>query len=323
MTRKSRFRSSFLNEIEKTVKARGGKAEQDLEAVNASIDKVYPDPDQPRRIPDPDSEDMLSLRRSIQHFGILEPLLVTRDKNNDYRIIAGHRRFIAAKSEKRSHVPVRILRIKEDISQVRLIQLTENLQRKDLSPIEIGLCLGTVAQIGKLKQVEIANKLGISQPMVAYYLSMKKICQRAVHEVEKRSDDFTFKVLIRIARLKTEKEQLSAIKSHLAKLKTPVRTIELPKDQETITVNARQRQKARSFHWRPRLKFQCRDYDFDVTRALNPEEKRIKVEVPQTMDEKEILKAFKSVYRKMTGLDWSQIDDMATTGGGIGAKKAS
>lgn len=311
MIRKSKFRSSFLNEIEKTVKARGGKAEQDIEAVNAPIDKVYPDPDQPRGNPDPESDDMVSLRRSIQSFGILEPLLVIRDEKGLYRLIAGHRRLLAAQSEGRSHVPVRVLRIKEDISQVRLIQLTENLQRKDLSPIEVGLCLATVADLGKLKQVDLAKKLGLSQPMIAYYLSMKKICKKAVREIEKSAEDFTFKFLIKLARLKSDKEQLEAIKSYRGTLGGESKVQSLPQGDEKeseLSVPTRQRHKGRSYRWRPRLRFQCRDYDFDVTRASRPEQKSIKVEVPMAMNEKEILDAFKSVYRKMTGLDWSQID---------------
>ncbi|MDF1660138.1 MAG: ParB/RepB/Spo0J family partition protein [Planctomycetota bacterium] len=312
MIRKSKFRTSFLNEIEKTVKARGGKAEQDIEALNAPIDKVYPDPEQPRGTPDPESDDMVSLRRSIQSFGILEPLLVIRDSKGLYRLIAGHRRLLAAQSEGRSHVPVRVLRMKEDIGQVRLIQLTENLQRKDLSPIEVGLCLVTVANLGKLKQVELAKKLGLSQPMIAYYLSMKKICKKAVKEIEKRSEDFTFKFLIKLARLKSEKEQLQALEDYRQSLGEGTKVQTLPQganeDDQDMAVPTRQRHKGRAYRWRPRLRFQCRDYDFDVTRASRPEQKSIKVEVPMAMDEKEILEAFKSVYRKMTGLDWSQID---------------
>lgn len=314
MIRKSKFRTSFLNEIEKTVKARGGKAEQDIEAVNAPIDKVYPDPEQPRGTPDPESDDMVSLRRSIQSFGILEPLLVIRDSKGLYRLIAGHRRLLAAQSEGRSHVPVRVLRIKEDIGQVRLIQLTENLQRKDLSPIEVGLCLVTVADLGKLKQVELAKKLGLSQPMIAYYLSMKKICKKAVKEIEKSSEDFTFKFLIKLARLKGEKEQLQAIKDYQEALGQGTKVQTLPQgENEEAALPTRQRHKGRAYRWRPRLRFQCRDYDFDVTRASRPEQKSIKVEVPMAMDEKEILEAFKSVYRKMTGLDWSQIDALEPT----------
>ena len=311
MIRKSKFRSSFLNEIEKTVKARGGKAEQDIEAVNAPIENVYPDPDQPRGTPDPESDDMVSLRRSIQSFGILEPLLVIRDSKGLYRLIAGHRRLLAAQSEERSHVPVRILRIKEDISLVRLIQLTENLQRKDLSPIEIGLCLSSVAEIGQIKQVDLAKKLGLSQPMIAYYLSMKKISKKAVQEIEKHPEDFTFKFLIKLARLKEEKEQLQSIQDYQENLAGLSKTQILPEvngKESEQSVKARQRHKGRSYRWRPRLRFQCRDFDFDVTRTSRPDEKRIKVEVPMAMDEKEILEAFKNVYRKMTGLDWSQID---------------
>jgi ParB family transcriptional regulator, chromosome partitioning protein len=323
MIRKSKFRSSFLKEIDKTVKARGGNAEQDIEALNAPIDQVYPDPNQPRTDPNPEADDIVSLRRSIKSFGILEPLLVTRDKNRRYRLIAGHRRLLAAQGEKRSHVPVRVLSINEDINHIRLIQLTENLQRKDLSPIEVGLCLETILKAGKLKQVELAKKIGLSQPMVAYYLSMKKIGQKAIREIGRRPEEFTFKFLIKVARLKPESEQLKAIQNYASGFEDAPKTTEIAEPGKQLKIKARRRHKGRRFRWRPRLKFQCKDVDFDVTRTTNPEEKRIKVELPQNMDEKEILTAFKNVYRKMTGLDWSQIDEAQVNEEGVGEEKAA
>lgn len=95
------------------------------------IKKIKPNKDQPRKTFNP--EELEDLTQSIKQHGILQPLLV-RPKNGSYEIVAGERRYQAAKRAGLKEVPVVIKEI--DDSQVFTLALIENLQRSDLSPIE-------------------------------------------------------------------------------------------------------------------------------------------------------------------------------------------
>ena len=101
------------------------------DAVMVDILKVEPNREQPRKNFDEDA--LLELSESIKQFGILQPLLV-QDKNDYYEIIAGERRWRAAKMAKVKEVPVIVKNLtNQEIVEISLI---ENIQREDLNPIE-------------------------------------------------------------------------------------------------------------------------------------------------------------------------------------------
>ena len=99
--------------------------------TNLNIDLLIPNPNQPRKRFDDKALKELAL--SIKEYGIINPILV-REKNNLYEIIAGERRFKAAKMIGLKEVPVIIKDI--DDNKMSEIAITENIQRENISPIE-------------------------------------------------------------------------------------------------------------------------------------------------------------------------------------------
>jgi ParB family chromosome partitioning protein len=136
------------------------------------INKIRPNANQPRR--DFDKEGLKELAASIKKYGILQPLLVTKleqetDRGLDvnYEILAGERRWRAAKLAGLPHVPVMV---KDNFDEDRLkleVALVENLQREDLNPVEEAEAYARLASEFKLTQHDVANKVGKSREVVA------------------------------------------------------------------------------------------------------------------------------------------------------------
>jgi len=140
------------------------------------INKVRPNPEQPRR--DFDDEGLKELSKSIRKYGILQPLLVSkveeessRGMNVYYQLIAGERRLRGAKLAGLPHVPVII---RDDLypeggdKRVALeVALIENLQRTDLNPLEEAEAYERLAKEFGLSQKEIAEKVAKSREVVA------------------------------------------------------------------------------------------------------------------------------------------------------------
>lgn len=136
------------------------------------INKVRPNANQPRR--DFDKEGLKELASSIKKYGILQPLLVSKiehetDRGLDvaYEIIAGERRWRAAKLAGLPHVPA-IVKDNFDESRLKLeVALVENLQRENLNPLEEAEAYVRLASEFKLTQKDIAGKVGKSREVVA------------------------------------------------------------------------------------------------------------------------------------------------------------
>lgn len=118
-----------------TLAARQTRFDEDpseaLEPKQLPLAKIHPNPNQPRRYFDPDA--LASLQTSIRDHGILEPLLV-RPHPQGYELVAGERRYQAAKALGLKMVPVMIRELSN--LETLKIALTENIQREDLNPVE-------------------------------------------------------------------------------------------------------------------------------------------------------------------------------------------
>ncbi len=137
------------------------------------IDKIKPNPFQPRRDFDPDR--LQELSESIRMYGILQPLVVTRKEvikpdgglTAEYELIAGERRLRASKLAGLREVPA-IIRAKEDDDRVKLeLAIIENLQREDISPIDKARAFKQLADQFGIKHGEIAKKVGKSREYVS------------------------------------------------------------------------------------------------------------------------------------------------------------
>lgn len=136
------------------------------------INKIRPNSGQPRR--DFDKDGLKELAASIKKYGILQPLLVSKleqetDRGLDvnYELLAGERRWRAAKIAGLPHIPVIV---KDNFDEKRLkleVALVENLQREDLNPLDEAEAYARLAGEFKLTQKDIASKVGKSREVVA------------------------------------------------------------------------------------------------------------------------------------------------------------
>src|SRR6202167_5345411 len=120
------------------------------------IDQLAPNPNQPRR--DFDAAALLELAQSIERDGIIQPIIVRKTAPKEYQIIAGERRWRAAKAAGLTEVPV-IVRTADD-QQVLELAIVENIQREDLNPIELATAFQRMATELGLSHDQIGQKTG-------------------------------------------------------------------------------------------------------------------------------------------------------------------
>ena len=142
-------------------------------AMMVKISNVEPNRDQPRKQFDEDA--LLELSESVKQYGILQPLLVS-DKKDYYEIIAGERRWRAAKLAGLKEVPV----IVKEFSAQELVEISliENIQREDLNPVEEAMAYRRLIDEFKLKQDEIAERVSRSRTAVTNSLRLLKLDAR-------------------------------------------------------------------------------------------------------------------------------------------------
>ena len=145
-----------------------------------SISKIVPNPDQPRK--NFNQEALKELAQSIREHGIIQPIIVVQ-KGENYQIIAGERRYRAAKMAGLKVVPVIIRDYNEH--QIREIALIENLQREDLNPIETAIAIKQLIDNYGFTQDEVADKIGKSRPVVANSLRLLTLEPEVLTLVEK------------------------------------------------------------------------------------------------------------------------------------------
>lgn len=141
--------------------------------MKVKISKVGPNREQPRKQFNEDA--LMELADSIKQFGILQPLLV-QEKNGFYEIIAGERRWRAAKIAGLKEVPV----IVKDYTDLEIVEiaLIENIQREDLNPIEEALAYKRLINEFELKQDEVAERVSKSRTAVTNSMRLLKLDER-------------------------------------------------------------------------------------------------------------------------------------------------
>ena len=148
--------------------------------IELELDKVFANPEQPRKHFDEDK--LTDLTESIKEHGVLQPILVTV-RDDKYMIIAGERRYRAAKAAGLTVIPALIRELSDE--QVMEIALIENVQRDDLSPIEEARYYSLIQSQYNLTVEGVAEKLGKSRSYVANLvrlLNLPKEVQQLVDE---------------------------------------------------------------------------------------------------------------------------------------------
>ncbi len=174
------------------------------------IYKVEPNPDQPRQ--DFDEEELQALADSISVHGVIQPLTVRETANGYYQIIAGERRWRAARLAEISEVPVVVM--EADDRKAMELALIENLQRQDLNPVEEALGYQALMEDYGLTQEETATQVGKSRPAVANALRLLGLCPEVLEQL--RKGELTAGHARAILTLKSEKRQKEAAKKILA-----------------------------------------------------------------------------------------------------------
>ena len=157
---------------EKTVESKEDEAAKSGVQV-MKINEVEPNRDQPRKNFDEDA--LLELSDSIKQFGVLQPLLV-RKRKDYYEIIAGERRWRAAKLAGVKEVPV----IEKEYTDQEILEigLIENIQRENLNPIEEAIAYKRLLEEFNLKQDEVAERVSKSRTAVTNSMRLLKLSDK-------------------------------------------------------------------------------------------------------------------------------------------------
>lgn len=208
------------------------------------ISKVEPRSDQPRR--SFDDEALAELTESIRQYGLIQPITVRRIDSGYYQIIAGERRWRAARAAGLQEVPVRIL--EADDRRAMELALVENLQREDLNPIEEARGYQTLMREYGLTQEDAAAAVGKSRPTVANALRLLNLSDAALALVENgtlSAGHARALLPIRDAKLQQEAaqtvvdkrlsvRQTEALASRLAKAPVPAARSAFPADVDYV-----------------------------------------------------------------------------------------
>ena len=153
--------------------------EEESGIKNISISLLDRNENQPRKTFDEKS--LSELAESIKTYGIIQPLVVVK-RNNRYLIVAGERRFRAAKIAGIKEVPVVVKEMTDQ--EIREVALVENLQRENLNPIESAKAIQELINKHNLTQEQIADKIGKSRPLIANTLRLLTLCPEVIKLIE-------------------------------------------------------------------------------------------------------------------------------------------
>ena len=183
---------------------------QDSAYRELPVYKVEPNPDQPRR--EFDEGELQALSDSISVHGVIQPLPVREMPNGYFQIIAGERRWRAARMAGLSDVPVVV--IEADDKKAMELALIENLQRQDLNPVEEALGYQTLMEEYGLTQEDTAQQVGKSRSAVANTLRLLALTPEVLELL--KTGEITAGHARAILSIKSEKKQIEAARKIMA-----------------------------------------------------------------------------------------------------------
>ena len=136
-----------------------------------SVENIQPNPNQPRR--DFDDDSLQELANSIRQIGIIQPITLRDSGDGTYTIIAGERRWRASQRAGLTHIPAYIRTV--DDENMMEMALVENIQRQDLTALEIALAYQHLIEQYNLTQEQLSDKVGKNRATVANYLRLLKL----------------------------------------------------------------------------------------------------------------------------------------------------
>ena len=166
--------SALFSDTQEAYENAGGESAKGVNEI--ALSDIYPNPDQPRKVFDEGA--MLDLTNSIKEHGVITPIVVNRNPDGTYMIIAGERRYRAAKNAGLETIPAVVKELDE--REVQEISLIENLQREDLNPIEAAYGMKKLMEEYHLTQEILAERLGKSRPAIANTLRLLTLSEEVI-----------------------------------------------------------------------------------------------------------------------------------------------
>ena len=171
---------AYENAAKQPFEAESGPFPEEIKGlIEVDIDLVRPNPNQPRKHFDEDA--LRELSDSIKKHGMIMPIVVNKMEGGRYMIIAGERRYRAAKMAGKTTIPV-VVREYSD-REIKEISLIENLQREDLNPIEAATAMKQLMDEYHLTQEELAERIGKSRPAVTNTLRLLSLSPDVINLV--------------------------------------------------------------------------------------------------------------------------------------------
>ncbi len=180
--------------------------DENLKIVSLPLQKIAPNPNQPRKYFDPKAMDELAA--SISQYGLIQPITVRRN-GTGYELIAGERRFRASILAGLTEIPSVI--IEADKNKSAILALLENLQREDLSFFEIAESYKSLIREQGITQAELAEKMGKSQSSVANKIRLLRLPPRVKKLV--RDYELTERHARALLLLNDEEKQIDAVRA--------------------------------------------------------------------------------------------------------------
>ena len=224
-----------INKEEIEIAAEVDVEERD-EVRNIPIDNIIPNRFQPRTIFD-DSK-IEELARTIHTHGIIQPIVV-REDGDQFEIIAGERRFRAAKSLGWEEIPAIIKNLSD--TETASVALIENLQREELTPIEEAMAYAKLLELHQLTQEAFAQRLGKGQSTVANKLRLLKLPE--VIQQSLLQKEITERHARALIPLKDEEKQIQVVQTIIEKNLNVKQTEELIKKLQEDKPKKRERKK--------------------------------------------------------------------------------
>ena len=207
------------------------KKPSDTQVLRVAVERIFPNPEQPRTFFEEGA--LSSLAESIRRYGVLQPISV-RCCEGGYEIIAGERRFRAAKLAGLSHVPCLVYAV--DGEKSAFLSVMENLLREDLNMFETAAAMDKLCREHGLTQEEVAARLSVSQSYVANKMRLlrfdgkmrEKILSASLTERHARAllrlpsalwEDTADKIIARQANVETAERMVEALLSETGKEK--------------------------------------------------------------------------------------------------------
>ena len=210
-----------LDQLLGRTETRSDFADLENRVLQVPVERIHPDQKQPRRFFDETA--LNSLASSIKKEGLLQPILVSKEKDNTYKIIAGERRWRAVQKLGWPRIPVLLKKKPKQADQKMVLALVENLQRQDLNPIETAYAFRFLLEDNGWSQQKLAETMGKDRSSIANILRLLHLHPEVQKLLSKN------KISLSIAKLLLQEKSLekqAILAKKAAQTKLTVRDVE-------------------------------------------------------------------------------------------------